>query len=222
VSKIELENREKIQKAFSAISKKETSKLLKMAGWRMVQQYKILQRHWEDGQSQWTPPTPAYGKWVRKKYGGSGKFEKTGAGRKMLGKKPKSSGDGVILTVSRKDMALKLFLRKMEGEHNVYTFAQAGRFKGLQKKDGSTMSAKAVHKHNKMIQRAYSQAKGRGIKESFEDFSHNAAKKAGLDGAKRVGKNERKITEVQPGDLPQIEAAIMKELEITLQLKGLL
>ncbi len=219
---VELENKAQIDEALKQISKKELAKLLRESGRRMVRQYKIFQSHWQKGQGSWSPPSPAYAKWLAKKYGNSGKFQATGQAAKLLATEPKRSGDGLIMTVSKKYNSISIHLRKMIKGQNVYAMAQRGRFKGVTKSDGSTVSAADVREHNAQTYREYSGAKERGSTAKLSTIAARRAKEKGMDGATRASNNSRPITRVEPEDIPSIQKALMDEIQITLKMRGLL
>ncbi len=216
----DLANSAAIDQAMKEISKKELMKLLKMAGLRIIQQHKVFERHWKEGQSSWSAPTDAYAKFVKKRYGGSGRFDATGAARKALGKKPTKTGP-LGLTVSKKFNSLTIHLRKMVNGKNVYGIAQLGKFRGLTTKDGKQVSAKKAIEINREASSKYKKNQMSGGNAKWGDVMSATAKKHGTDGAKRNSESPRHITEVQSSDHAAVEESIMAEIEATLKHRGI-
>lgn len=85
----------------------------------------ILEKHWEEGQSEWREPNERYSDYKNKEYGENRKFVKTGEALKTI--KEGSKKYRKIAVKNQRGIAkVEIALVRMEGGKNIYSIAQVG------------------------------------------------------------------------------------------------
>lgn len=204
------------QEALKTLSKREKTRLLGQIGRRAVTEGKVLQKHYDEGQSAWPEQDPAYVAQKQKKHGHGDKFCKTGTAAANLTK----VGKHVKVRPSGKKGRVTIALHKtVEGGRNAYSIAQRGRFKGTKVRTATgqeyDLTAQETQDRNAMLHEDFKAHKAKGGKGNFRQF----LKRRG-DVTKRLSDGEMLISAPLNGDEDIIIPLIEQELMITLKKRG--
>lgn len=85
----------------------------------------ILEKHWEEGQSEWREPNDRYADYKNSKHGSTQKFVKTGDALETIKGRSKKYRE-IRVKSSRGVYQVEIGLVRMEGGRNVYSIAQVG------------------------------------------------------------------------------------------------
>lgn len=181
----------------------------------------VLEKHWEDGQSAWADPDPAY----EKRKGGKPKFVKSGDALDGM-TNPRSRFRKVRVSKSKKDGGWRITIalyRKGGNGQNVYSIVQKGKFKGTQvvTKYGRrlTLSAEQTHARDAKRKARYANARDNGYRGGFGKWRKG---NAGDQSSRRRSGNPMLVSVTLPGDEDIVFPVLLDEIIEALTEHGLL